>query len=525
MFDLIVKNGRIIDGSGKASYVADIGVSDDKIDTIGNLADAPAKDTIDASGLLVMPGFIDSHTHSDMALLFDRQHANGLHQGITCEILGQDGLSCAPLSGKKPAEYAKFLSGLNGYYEDIPLDFHSVEEYLVKLHKNTAVNAAYQLPHGAIRFEALGFVDEPLTGFALDKAKDVMRKGFEDGAVAFSTGLSYYPCAYSDTEELVELCRVCAEYDSPFVVHTRTVFRGKPFDPVLEAIEVARKSGCRLHFSHLRTSQNNAGRTDKLLEPIENALAEGIKITCETYPYYSGSGYAVVFLPLWAAEGGYQAMLDRLSDPKLRPAIAEGVRKCIISPEGIFTHLPKNGQYIGMDFRDVAEERGQSVEDMLCDLLLEEDLNVGYMGNPPVQENVLRQLDRDLVVLLSRPYYMIGSDSIPLGFKPHPRAFGTFPRFLRLCRDLGMTYELFANRASALPAKTFALAGRGYIREGYFADLVVVDKDAVTDNATYKNPRRAPDGILHVVVNGKIELYNEKVTGLLNGYAVKKKLT
>lgn len=522
MFDLIIKNGMIYDGSGNHSYKGDIAIVGDKIVGIGNYQEVASKDEIDASGLCVMPGFIDTHVHSDMALLFDRQHANGIGQGITTEILGQDGLSYTPLSLDNLNMYAKYLSGLNGYFQDTPLDFTTVEDYLKKFHKKTSINVAYQVPHGAIRLEVLGFNDVPLKGYALEKAKDLMRQSFEEGAVAFSTGLSYYPCSYSDTNELVELCKVCAEYDVPYVTHTRTVFRDQPFDATLEAIEIAKRAGCRLHFSHFRTGPHNCGQAEKLMEPIEKAISEGMKITLELYPYYSGSGYVVIFLPPWVVEGGYDATLERLANPALRKKIIEGMKENTIPPEGTFTHLTKNEQYVGMDFDDVAKERGQSKEDMLCDILLEEGLDVGYYSNPTPDLEKREQMDKDFIWLLSRPYYMVGSDSIPHGFKPHPRAFGTFPRFLRLAREQGMPFEKFANRTSALPAQTFNLKYRGQIKKDYFADIVVFDGDKVTDNATYKNPRRQPDGIEYVVVNGKIAVYKEKVTGVFNGHAIKR---
>ncbi len=522
MFDLIVRNGMIYDGSDKPSYKADIGIVGDRITEIGDLSSNNARDEIDASGLCVMPGFIDTHLHSDMALLYDRQHANGISQGITTELLGQDGLSYAPLSHDNLVMYAKFLSGLNGYFEDVPLDFNTVSEYLSKFHKKTAVNVAYQVPHGTVRLEAMGFNDQPLTGYALEKAKNLIRQGLEEGAVAFSTGLSYYPCSFSDTDEMVELCKVCAEYDVPYVTHTRSVFRGATIDPTAEAIEIAKRAGCKLHFSHFRTGPENAGHAQQLMEPIEKAISEGVRITLETYPYYSGSGYAVVFLPLWAMDGGYEAVLKRLADPKLKKALAEGIESNTFAPVGTFTHLTKNEQYIGRDFGDVAKERGQSVGELLVDMMLEENLDVGYFSNPTTDPKIRKLIDKDLVWLLSRPYYMVCTDSIPYGFKPHPRGFGTFPKFLRLAREHGMSYETFANRVAAKPAETFKLKDRGQIVRGFFGDLVIFDGENVTDNATYENPRRAPSGIKYVVVNGKIEVYDEKVTGLFSGYALKR---
>ena len=418
--------------------------------------------------------------------------------------------------------YAKYNAGLNGCFEDVNLDFTDVDSYLNKFNNKISVNVAYQIPHGAIRLEALGFIDMPLKGYVLEKAKDLMRKGFEQGAVAFSTGLSYYPNSYSDTDELVELCKVCVEYDAPFVIHLRSVFKGKPFDPIEEAIEIARRSGVRLHFSHFRTNEKTCGKVTELLAPIENAMKEGLNITMELYPYYVGSGYAMLYLPPWAVEGGYEETLKRLRNPLLRRRIIDGMKVNSKTIVGTFTHLKKNETYIGMDFEDVAKKRNQSVEDMMCDILLEENLEVGVRDNPTKDTKKRGQMDKDFVQFLSKPYYMVGSDSIPLGLKPHPRAFGTFPRFLILAKQYGLSYENFANRVSFLPAKTFKLKNRGKISEGYFADLVVFNPKNLKDNATFQFPRRAPDGIEYVLVNGKIAIYKEKVTGIFSGQAIRR---
>ena len=522
MYDLIIKNGTIYSGNADAPYYADIGIIDDKIVKIGNLTKEQSHDKIDVSGLYIMPGFIDTHCHSDMTLLYDRQHANGLCQGITTELLGQDGLSYAPLSLDNLKMYAKYNAGLNGCFEDVNLDFTDVDSYLNKFNNKTSVNVAYQIPHGAIRLEALGFNDVPLKGYALDKAKDLMRGGFEQGAVAFSTGLSYFPHSYSDTDELVELCKVCVEYDAPFVIHTRSVFRSKPFDPIEEAIEVARRSGVRLHFSHFRTDEKNCGKVPELLAPIEKAMKEGLNITMELYPYYTGSGYAMMYLAPWVVEGGYEETLKRLRNPLLRKKIIDGMKENTISTTGTFTHLKKNKEYIGMDYVDVAKERNQSVEEMMCDILAEENLEVGVRSNPTRDMEKRAQMDKDFIQFLSKPYYMVGTDGIPLGFKPHPRAFGAFPRFLKLAKQYGMSYEDFANRTSSLPTKAFNLKNRGKIAESYFADIVVFDPENVKDNATFKDPRRAPDGIEYVIVNGKIAVYKEKVTGLFAGQVIRR---
>lgn len=525
MYDLVIKNGVIYDGSGNGCYKTDIGIIKGKIVKISSLKNDQSYNEIDASGLGIMPGFIDTHVHSDMILLYDRQHSNGLCQGITTEILGQDGLSYVPLSPDKLKDYAKYLGGLNGYFDDIQLDFRNVNEYLNKFDKKTAINVAYLITHGAIRLEAAGFNDVPLKGNILIKAKELMRESFEQGAVGFSTGLSYWPHFYSDTDELVELCKVCAEYNAVFVIHLRTVFRDKPFNAVDEAIEIARRSGVRIHFSHFKTTETNSGKSRELLEPIEKAISEGIKVSLELYPYYAGAATVILFLPPWIQEGGSEKILERLKDSSLRKKIINGIKENEFYsqiPRAVFTHLKKNESYVGRDFSYVAKKRNQSVEEMLCDILVEEDLEAGFLQKPTEDIEKKEQMKEDMIWLLSKPNYMIGSDMISVGLKPHPRAFGTFPRFLRLAKQYGMSYENFANRTSFLPATVFKLKNRGKIAKDYYADIVIFNPETVRDNATYKNPRRPPEGIEYVIVNGEVAVYKEKVTGLFRGHSIKR---
>ncbi|GIP34996.1 amidohydrolase family protein [Paenibacillus sp. J2TS4] len=533
--DILIKHATIVDGTGDDRFQGSIAVRDGKIARIirqsdGHEGDAgsaeEAREVIDAQGMIVSPGFIDTHVHSDLMLLWDRQHASGLQQGITTELLGQDGLSYAPLGKDNLAMYFQFLAGLNGA-PDIPLDWSTVREYRMKFDRTVAINTAYQVPHGALRLETLGMRDLPLTGKSLEQAKRLLDQGLKEGAVAFSTGLSYYPCSYSDTEEMVELCKVVADNSSVYVTHIRTVFREEPIDPVLESIEIAERSGAKLHFSHYRTSLPKAGRVKEVMEHIDAAYERGVDLTLELYPYPSGSGYVVIWLPLWCFEGGFDALLERLADPKQRPRLIEGIEKNTIPVGGYFTNLPNHPQYIGRSFREVAQERGQSIPDMLCDLLLAEKLQVGYHDSAEsmFDEASLEAWDRfnrDCLELLSRPYYMVGSDGIPLGQNPHPRAFGTFPRLLRFCREYGFRLETMINRMTKVPADRFGLKNRGVLKEDCAADIVIFNEQTVTDTATYQLSRSAPVGIPYVVVNGKVAVRGEKVTGVFAGRALER---
>ncbi|WP_311764893.1 N-acyl-D-amino-acid deacylase family protein [Paenibacillus agricola] len=523
--DVLIKNGIIIDGTGKERFKGNISIKDGKIiDIMAVETLVEAKEVIDANWKVIAPGFIDSHTHSDLMLLWDRQHSAGLHQGITTEILGQDGLSYAPLSSSNLQMYYKFLAGLNGS-PDIPLDWSTVSEFRMKFDGTVAINTAYQVPHGALRLETLGMRDLPLVGKNMEAAKAILDEGLKSGAVAFSTGLSYYPCSYSDTDEMVELCKVVAENNSVYVTHIRTVFRDQQIDPVLESIEIAERSGAKLHFSHYRTNIPKAGKVQEIMKDIDKAYQRGVDITLELYPYPSGSGYAVIWLPLWCMEGGFEALMERLANPLLRSKLIKGIEQNTIPCGGYFTHLPKNSQYIGRSFWDVANERGQTVPDMLCDLLLEESLQVGYHDSSPAIFENLDQwgpFNQDCLELLSRPYYMVGSDSIPIGKNPHPRGFGTFPRLLRFCREYGFSLETMINRMTKVPADRFGLKDRGQLKVGYAGDIVIFDPEHVTDTATYQLSRSAPKGISYVLVNGEVAVREEKTTGIFAGRALKR---
>jgi N-acyl-D-amino-acid deacylase len=524
MFDILIKNGDVIDGTGLKARATDLGIMADQITVIGDLQTVEAKQVIDAKGKIVCPGFIDTHVHSDVMLLQDKQHAAGLLQGITTEVLGQDGMSYAPTSPQNLKMYARYLAGLNGY-PDIAWNWSSVAEYRALFDKTVAVNTVYMLPHSNIRLETVGFKDVPLHDDNLKRAKDLIRQGFDEGAVAFSTGLSYYPGSYGDTEELVELSKVVAECGGFYVTHYRTVFRDKPFDPVLEAIEIGERSGAPVHFSHYRTGPSNLGQTDAVVAPLEAAIARGLEVTAELYPYPGGSSHGLIFFPLWSHEGGTDKILERLANPETRRKIAEDYDRTLGSWRRIrFSHLPsgKNDALIGRTVGDVAEEHGMKGEDLLCELMLEEELQVGFVEVPPSDEATWQAFDKDILTLLSKPYYMVGSDSIPIGQKPHPRGHGCFPHVLRLQREHPemMTLESLIQHLTSIPAKRFGLKDRGELEPNKAADIVIFDADSITDTATYDNPKSYAKGIEYVLVNGEIVVAKGKVTGKLAGRAL-----
>ena len=525
MYDVIISGGTVVDGSGRRSFRADVGISGDRIAAVGDLAASEARRVINATGLTVAPGFIDTHAHSDGVLLIDPQHANGLRQGITTEILGQDGLSYAPMSADNYRTYRRYLSGILGEPPE-DLDMSSVAAFRSHYDHKVSINTAYNVAHGAIRLETVGFEDVPLRGESLAKALDLVRQGMEEGAVGFATGMSYHPNAWSDTDELVAICEVVAEYGGVYTTHLRDVNtdRGYGGGGVPEALEIGRRAGVKVHFSHYRTQASNAGQVAEQMELIDRAKAEGVDCTLELYPYPTGSSFPLSFLPSDVHEGGPDAVLRRLRDTAERRRLADYLDNDYFGSldDVVFSHLPVNTQYVGMSLPDVADERGKSKGETLCDLLVEESLRICFRGAPPASVRLWQQVSRDCVELLSRDDYMVGSDAIPMGGMPHPRAYGCFPRFLgRLRRQFDiMSLEQMVQRMTDNAARRFGLTRRGRIQDGWFADLVVFDADRIMDNATYDDPFQFPTGIPFVVVNGQVAVDHERCTGVLAGRAV-----
>ena len=513
--DIGIINGTIIDGSGAPGFLGNVLIRHGKIDYCGK-PDAPlpaARRIIDAQGKIVCPGFVDTHTHSDLLLLWNRQHASALQQGVTTEIIGQDGMSYAPMSKENLHMYVRYAAGCNGH-PNIDYDWQTGLQYMKKF-KNCGINTAWLVPHCALRLETVGMQNIPLTGKYLEKAKNLLELTLREGAKGFSTGLSYLPNYFSDTSELIELCKVVAYYNGVFAIHLRTIFQGEPFDPIEEAFEIARKSGVKLHFSHFKTNLVTAGQIEKHMEKIDSAISEGLDISLELYPYAYGASLLQMFLPSWIMEGGLEKTLRRLSDSALRKKAEKEINTGNI-PNSIFCNLPMHQEYLGMSFHEVAQYRGQSLGEMICDILLAEELCAGFYDQAPETE-MEKILENDCMKLLMRPDYMVGSDAIIAGEQPHPRAFGTFPKLLRLAREKNIPFETIINRMTQKPCDRFSLSNRGLLGAGKWADIVIFDPLTVSDTAKPENARTAPKGIDYVIVNGKIAVQHGAVTGILNG--------
>ncbi|MFW6174375.1 MAG: N-acyl-D-amino-acid deacylase family protein [Chloroflexota bacterium] len=532
-FDLVILGGTVVDGTGAPGFRADVGVEGQRVAAVGDLSAATARRYIDATGLTVTPGFIDTHAHAEGALLVDPQHACGIRQGVTTEILCPDGLSYAPLSPEIYRMYRRYLSGILGLPPE-DLDMSSIHAFRGHYHRKTACNVATFIGHGPVRLSALGMRDAPLTGDALEHAKRLIREGLEQGAVGFSTGLSYYPNAYSDTEELVELCKVAAEFGLPYSVHLRDHNRDRAFGNggVAEALEVGRRSGVPVHLEHYRTQPNTAGDLASVLDPVEQAKAQGVDVTMESYVYPVGSTFPPSFFPGEFHEGGPDAALDRLRDPEKRAGYVRHLNESPSRPIGssMWTSIgsQRNQHLVGMTFDDAAALRGVSVGEMICDVMLEEELTCGFRQVPPDSIRTFRQVEADIMELLARPDYMVGSDAIPAAIPfdyaenlVHPRAYGCFARFVgRLRRRYGYPLEQVVQRVTQNPAERFKLKDRGVLAKGKFADIVVFGADRINDQSSFEDPAVHPSGIPYVLVNGQVAVDNERVTGVMAGEAV-----
>jgi len=521
--ELLIQNARILDGSGSPGFPGSVTVSGARITGVWHdpRFRVRARETIDADGMVLCPGFVDTHTHSDMVLLHDGRQPASITQGVTTEILGQDGLSYAPLSPENLRAYALYLKGIDGMFPDVPLDFTTTEQYLSRFSGKTGVNVAYLVPHCALRLETVGFENRLLTPVEMQAARQMLRQGIREGAKGLSTGLSYFPGAFSDTEELVALCKSVAEEGGVYVTHLRTVFQGERFDNVDEALDIARRSGVKLHFSHYRTGGETIGHTDRIMEKIDRAIGEGLDITLELYPYPYGASYAPMLVPPWASEGGVPAILARLEDPAQRDRIAAYIDREFPWFDGMIAYAGEDARYMGQTFGSLAQASGRTMGQTVAELLRSQKLALSFHDvEPPMDADTERRFARDVLELLSRPCYMVGSDAIHVGAFPHPRAWGAFARVLRLAREYSFPLETLIQRMTDLPCRRFGLADRGRLQEGYFADMVLFDPNTVTDMATVEHPRAQAAGVRDVWVNGCAALREGVPTGALAGRRV-----
>ena len=539
--DLLLENARIVDGTGAPWFRGNVVVVNGRIvdvvrgdGTRGNAGeeqrlDVDAAGCLDVDGQVVCPGFVDTHSHSDLELFADPTLAPKVRQGITTEILGQDGFSFAPMFRDGGAEeWAQHLSGLAGDV-DVEWTWDTVEDYLDAVDENgIAPNVATLVGHGTVRFNLLGMSDRDPTDAELDEMASLVDDALDAGAIGFSTGLVYSPQANASTEEVRRLAARLEPYGRPFVAHIRSEGRWI-WDALDEFVDVGADEDIPLHLSHFKVGgPEQHGKVDRATALVEAARERGVDITAEQYPYTAGSTMLSAVLPPWVHADGPEGTLEQLTDDDSRERIRRDIEEWRIDGWeniGALTgwdqvvianvETDENEHVEGMSVADVAAERQTDPVDAVCDLLVEEELGVSM---------TLHMLDEhDVQDILSYERVCVATDGL-FGGKPHPRVYGTYPKILgHYVREKNLlTLEEAVRKMTSLPARAMGLDRKGVVRPGMDADLVVFDPVTVESRATFENPRRHPKGIEHVLVNGEFVVRDGETTGNLPGRAVRK---
>ena len=522
-FDLVLRGGDIADGTGAPLRAADVGITAGVITVLERGARMESLEVADVAGAVVAPGFIDVHTHSDVVTLLgeaadDLAHAAVL-QGVTVEICGNCGFSMFPALPEHRAEMERETRGQFGGSVGISADF---EEFAAAQRAVPRANHLAALAgHGTLRSAVLGHADRAATPGELATMCGLLDADLRAGAAGLSTGLIYTPGTYAGTDEVVALATVAARHGKPYVTHLRDEM-SRVEEALAEAVEIARRSGAALHVSHHKTAGKYGwGRTERTVPRLAGLRAQGMDVTCDVYPYTAGSTSLAAMLPPWANAGGVDALLARLADTGLRDdlrrAIAEGVPgwENTVGNGGwdriSIACAARHPQIEGRTIAEVASARGLDPVDLVAELLLAEGGEVTIISHSMREDDVRR--------VLTSPFTMIGSDGVPKPGHPHPRWAGTFPRVLgRYARDLGLLpVETAVHKMTGMAAARFGLAGRGVLRDGAHADLVVFDPDRIADRATFTEPLLPPDGVEMVIVAGQIVVTSGKVTGARPG--------
>jgi N-acyl-D-amino-acid deacylase len=518
-FDLIIGGGQVVDGTGAEAVPGDVGVVANRIAAVGDLTEAVAHERIDATGALVLPGFVDAHSHADTVLGQPEVQAALLCQGVTTVILGQDGISVAP-SDRFAAGYAdRYFAAVNG---SVPQEFRSgvsVAELLDSYDRRGAVNAGYLVPAATVRARVIGLAAQRATDDQRRRMVDLVEEGLADGALGLSTGLDYVPGQFADTDELTALCRPVADARGTYVSHMRGYTSERAVDALEEIARIAAVSGVNAHVSHLHgQAALVAGTLDRIRRD------RGVALSFDSYPYLRGSTIlAMLLLPPQLQADGVDATLARLRDPSVRDELRHGwfprnearLNSIRLSFLGSLELRWAEGSLL----REAAARWGRGdLTDFICDALITCDLAIGC-----VVDNGSDRTEDDMRHLLRRPEHMASSDAIFLGDHPHPRAWGAFARLLgRHVREQGdWTWGEAAAHLSGNAARRFGLVGRGLIADGQIADLVVLDPAIVADSSSYEDPRRTAVGVSHVVVSGEVALRDGAVTGARSGRALR----
>ena len=525
---ILLKNGLIMDGTGGKPYQADLLIDGDRIAALEPGISTKDCKVIEAAGLAVCPGFVDTHSHSDLIAITEPEITAKIRQGVTSEVVGQDGVGLAPLPQHYQKVWRENIKAFEGDSDSAPWnDFATTESYLKAVEDSVpAVNIAALLPHGNIRMEAMGLDNRPPTEKEMGAMLDICARDMQAGAVGLSTGLIYMPGLYAATEELIALSTVAAKYGGIFVTHQRS-----EADDILTSMEeifrIGMESGISLHFSHFKIcGRKNWDKIDQAMEMLDRGRAQGLEITFDEYPYVAGCTMLSMILPPWVGDGGLDLALKRLADPEARQRMIKDIERGLPGWDNfidfagldgiIVTGVTKkrNQDAVGKSLTELGQLRGQDPYNAVFDLLLDEGNNVSMVDFYGLEEHI----DRFLV----RPEMNVCTDGC-VGEAPHPRMFGSFPRVLgHFARQRGvLTMAEAVRKMTWQPARTFKLTGRGRLQVGNYADVVIFDPETVLDQGTFEKPDQYPSGIQHVFTNGVQTVADGVPTGCRGGRVLK----
>ena len=524
--DLLITGGTIVDGTGQPSRPGTVVVADGRIRVLETGEPVPerAGHTIDATGHVVAPGFIDLHSHGGLVILADGRHEPKVRQGVTTELVGVDGNGFAPFTRREDLEaFVNLDAGLDGR-PAIDYDWTSVGSYLARYDGTVSLNVATLVGNSQLRIAALGWDDVAVDAAATDRMRGFLRDGMAEGAFGLSSGLDYPPGSFATTGELATLTAEAGRAGGFYHSHVRYPLGDRYLDPFREAIEIGRRAEAPAHITHFYHRATHPGGPEPMLGLIDDARAEGLDVTFDSYPSEWANTRLVIQLPQWVQAGGPGPLKERIADRATRDRIraefaARGASYASAAGWadvrlGAF-HRPENLRWESRTVADVMAETGHDALDVICDLLLAEDLGLSQVTSGPAPET--------MGSFLAHPVGMVGTDSTFLGDKPSPRTYGSFPRILgQFVRDEALlSLEEAIRKMTSAAAARLGLRDRGVIRDGAVADLVVFDPATVRSTATYDRPRSYPVGIEQVIVGGTLVVADGVHTGATPGRALR----
>ncbi|MEF8814786.1 MAG: D-aminoacylase [Halovenus sp.] len=507
-YSLLLTGARVIDGTGAPWFDGAVAVRDGRIERVLSdpEPDLTADTVIDLDGLAVAPGFIDAHSHSDLAPFGGSPFEPKIRQGVTTEVVGQDGMTMAPIDPDLGEEWARYLRAVIGHVDGEQSTWQTTEAYLDAVDDaDPPANLAMLAGHGTIRAQVMGMSDHDPTAAELEEMEALVSRAIEAGAVGFSTGLEYSPQRYSDTEEVRRLAGQLAESGLPFVAHIRSYSRDM-WAALDEFIDIGASEAIPVHLSHFKFGGDKVGKHERGLELARAARDRGVDLTADLYPWVPGNSLLLALLPPWAHAGGPDQILDRLRDDETRSQIRAdmeandgswdiGWDRLLLSHVG----STDNESMLGKTLGEIARQQKVEPFDLMCTLLVEEELEAAIVSLNPAEG-----AEADIRGVLADERVAIGSDAI-MGKHPHPRMFGAYPRLLgTYVRELDLfSLEEAVRKMTSLPARIYNFEHKGLIRPGMDADLVVFDPLNVASRATVEEPRNYPQGIPHVLVDGQ----------------------